>query len=214
MYAYCMNDPVNSIDPDGQIVASILITRFVQAAIGGVSGAFAGSITGIATGGEHKLVASIVGGFVGGVTGTIAGLGFGGTTGGAIGGTLGGAAAGIVTKVLSDPHASTKDMLLAMPKGAGIGLVTGGIAGKLGAVVQTFGATAIIADLYTTVITTPIACVLGVFSHLFMGHDTEGTITSTIPDDWQYDPSWLFYWNPDNPQEIDRNSSVTIQKRT
>jgi len=60
------------------------------------------------------------------------------------------------------------------------------------------------------VITTPIACVLGVFSNLFIGRDTEGYITSTLPDDWQYDLSWLYYWNPDNPQEIDRNSSVII----
>ena len=65
-------------------------------------------------------------------------------------------------------------------------------------------------DIGAAVITTPIACVLGVFSNLFIGRDTEGNITSTLPDDWQYDLSWLFYWNPDNPQEIDRNSSVEI----
>jgi len=38
----------------------------------------------------------------------------------------------------------------------------------------------------------------------------EGFVGSTLPDDWQYDPSWIYYWNPDNPEEIDRNSSVEI----
>lgn len=33
---------------------------------------------------------------------------------------------------------------------------------------------------------------------------------STIPGNVQYDESWLLQWDPNNPEEMDRNSSVTI----
>ena len=38
----------------------------------------------------------------------------------------------------------------------------------------------------------------------------ESVVGSTLPEDYQYDLSWLYYWNPDNPEEIDSNSSIPI----
>jgi RHS repeat-associated protein len=203
MYAYCMNNPVNMVDPSGQFGP-------VGVVIGGLSGAFAGFVAGAQAG---NIWAGVVGGAAGGIVGGAVGFIFPQVSpyvGGIVGGFVGGAIGGGVGKTIKDPHSSAGERLLAMGKGAGIGIITGTITGAVGAAVLSIGATGYAMDLTGAVITTPIACVLGVFSNLFIGRDTEGNITSTLPDDYQYDLSWLFYWNPDNPQEIDRNSSVEI----
>jgi RHS repeat-associated protein len=212
LYIYCANDPVNSIDPDGQVAVAYYV---VQAAIGGITGAGAGAITGITTGGKHKWLASIAGGFVGGVSGTIAGFGFGGTAGGAIGGTLGGAAAGIVTKRLSDLEASKGEMALAAAKGAGIGLITGSIAGKIGAALKTVvGASGAAVEIAKNMITAPIALGLGLIdveSSFDKDKQSQEDINvPTIPNQYTPLPEPELQFDPGNPDEIDPNSSISI----
>ena len=207
MYAYCMNDPVNMVDPSGQV--------FIGAAIGGVSGFVSGFVAGAQAGNIWAgLVGGVAGGIVGGIAGGVGAFGFspkvGAIVGGIVGGIFGGASSGLITKKLEDPNASTKEKLWATGKGAGIGLIVGTLGGVVSSAAIGMSTLKVGVDIGAAVLTTPIACVLGVFSQLSTGRDTEGNIVSTLPDDWQYDSSWLFYWNPDNPQEIDRNSSVTI----
>jgi len=208
MYAYCMNNPVNMTDPSGQFgFAGVVIGTISGGIAGFVAGAQAGNIWAGVIGGAGG---ALIGGFVGGVGGFAFSPKVGAMVGGIVGGLIGGASGGVIAKKIEDQNASTEEKLLATAKGAGIGLIVGTTGGLIGAAGLSIGATGYAVDLAGAVITTPIACVLGVFSNLFIGHDTEGNIVSTLPDDWQYDLSWLFYWNPDNPQEIDRNSSVEI----
>jgi len=210
MYAYCMNDPVNLVDPSGQFIINI-----VGAAIGGASGFVSGFVAGAQAGNIWAGIAGgVAGGIVGGIVGGVGGYVFspkvGAIVGSIVGGVIGGASAGGITKKLEDPNASTEEKLWATGKGAGIGLIIGTFGGFVSYTAIGMNTLRVGVDIGAAVITTPIACVLGVFSNLFMGRDTEGNITSTLPGDWQYDLSWLYYWNPDNPQEIDRNSSVEI----
>ena len=130
LYVYANNNPVNMVDPRGEF-------GIAGAVIGGISGAVAGAVTGITTGSKHKWLASIAGGAAGGIVGTVTGLAFGGATGGAAGGAVGGYTSNLLAKALSDPDASTREKLLAGAKGAGIGLITGTISGKLGAALKT-----------------------------------------------------------------------------
>jgi RHS repeat-associated protein len=213
LYVYCANDPVNSMDPDGQVVA--LAYYITQAAIGGITGAAAGAVTGITTGGKHKWLAAIAGGTAGGVTGTVAGFGFGGTAGGAIGGTLGGAAAGIVTKRLSDLEASNRDMALAGAKGAVIGLITGTIGGKLGSLLKNVvGASGAAVEIAKDMITAPIALGLGLID-VESAFDTdeqcqESMNVPTIPEEYTPLPVPELQFDPSNPDEVDRSVSTPI----
>ncbi len=85
----------------------------------------------------------------------------GAIAGGVIGGIFGGASGGVIAKKLTEPDASNQEKLLAMAKGAGTGLVTGTIAGAVGAAGLSIGATGYALDLGGALITTPIACLLG-----------------------------------------------------
>jgi RHS repeat-associated protein len=213
LYVYCANDPVNSMDPDGQVAA---LAYFVaQAAIGGITGAGAGFVTGITTGGKHKWLAAIAGGTAGGVAGTMSGLVFGGTAGGAIGGAFGGAISVGVTKRLSDPNPSNRDMLLAGTKGAVIGLITGTIGGKLGSLLKNVvGASGAAVEIAKDMITAPIALGLGLvdFESGFATDQQgqEGINVPTIPKVYTPLPEPEFQYDPNTPDEIDRNSSIPI----
>jgi RHS repeat-associated protein len=213
LYVYCANDPVNSMDPDGQVVA--LAYYITQAAIGGITGAAAGAVTGITTGGKHKWLAAIAGGTAGGVTGTMSGLVFGGTAGGAIGGAFGGAIAGGVTKRLSDPKPSNRDMALAGTKGAVIGLITGTIGGKLGSLLKNVvGASGAAVEIAKDMITAPIALGLGLID-LESAFDKdkqsqEDINVPTIPEEYTPLPAPQLQYDPNNPDEIDRNSSICL----
>jgi len=162
MYAYCMNDPVNLVDPSGQIGPAGMV-------IGGLSGAFAGFVAGAQAG---NIWAGIVGGAAGGIVGGAVGFAFPQAShivGGMVGGFVGGAVSGMVAKRIKDQHATTGEILLATAKGAGIGLIVGTTGGLIGAAGLSIGAAGYAVNLAGAVLSTPIACVLVVFSNLFIG---------------------------------------------
>ena len=99
-YSYCLNDPVNNIDPSGHLVISLLIALAVTGAVvGGATAGLIASSNGV-QGWElaGAILGAILGGaLLGGAIGALAGLGLpmiGGTAGGALaiagGGTAGG----------------------------------------------------------------------------------------------------------------------------
>jgi len=213
LYVYANNNPVNMMDPRGEFVT--LAPLIVQAVIGGISGAAAGAVAGITTGSKHKWLASIAGGAAGGIVGAASGFMFGGTAGGAIGGTLGGFVASGVSKRLGDPGASNKNVALAAAKGAGIGLITGTVAGKIGVVLKTVvGASGAAVEIAKDMITAPIVLGLGLidFESAFDKdkQSQEGINVPTIPEEYTPLPEPELQFDPSNPDEIDRNSSISI----
>jgi RHS repeat-associated protein len=126
IYGYCLNDPVNFIDPDGQH-AGILI--------GAIGGAFTGFKAGVQSGSLGKgLLAGAIGGITGGLFGALL---LPPTLSAPIAGAITGSVAGFVGraagKALSDPCSSTEDRLKeglkGIPAGFAGGLVGGSIAG-------------------------------------------------------------------------------------
>ena len=74
-YAYCLNDPVNHIDPGGHFVLSLLIALTVTGAV--VGGATAGLIASSNGAQGWELTGSILGGALfGGLVGALSGFGF------------------------------------------------------------------------------------------------------------------------------------------
>ncbi len=206
LYVYANNNPVNMVDPRGEF-------GIPGAVIGGISGAVGGFLGGIQSG---NVWAGVAGGAMGGLVGAAFGSVSEGTIGGAIGGTVGGAFGGMVSKHLSDPHATTEKKLLAAAKGAGIGLITGTIGGKLGAALKTVvGASGAAVEIAKDMITAPIALGLGLIN-LDSEPDTqdetsqEGINGPTIPQEYTPLPAPELEYNSNNPEEIYRDGSVTI----
>lgn len=150
LYGYCLNDPVNLVDPEGNIgIAGVVV--------GSISGAYVGFLSGVQSGSIVKgLAAGALGGFAGGVVGSffphlsapVASM---------IGGTFGGAVGGASAKALSDPCVTTKDLVWAGMKGGSIGGATGVIGGGVVAGAAAVGATGLVPHVGSAMITAPIS---------------------------------------------------------
>ena len=160
-YGYCLNDPINLIDPSGQFG----VAGFV---IGAIAGAYGGFLSGITSG---NITAGIIGGAAGAAAGGIVGAFMphtstlvGRIVGGAISGFLGGAIGGATFKALSEPCASAGEIAQAAAKGAVIGVVTGSISGSIFGATATIDATGLGAYLASAVINAPIGWGLGMIN--------------------------------------------------
>ncbi len=100
LYGYCLNDPVNWIDPWGLLAGTVS---------GAVTGAVAGAVTGAVTGGPSGIVSGATSGFVAGAVG--------GALTGPLGGAVAGAASGMTGEMLSPSDILTyEDRMLALEK--------------------------------------------------------------------------------------------------
>ena len=161
LYGYCLNDPINIVDPDGQIgVAGVVI--------GGIAGAYGGFLSGITRG-------NITGGIIGGLAGASVGMAVGAILpqastvvgsmiGGTVSGFFGGAIGGATGKAMSDPCASIENIGRAAVKGAGIGTLTGLIGGSVVGAATTIGATGPVVQISSAMINAPISWGLGMIN--------------------------------------------------
>jgi RHS repeat-associated protein len=124
LYGYCLSDPVNWVDPTGQLLPTAII--------GGFAGAFSGVVTGLQSG---NVLSAVVGGLVGGVVGAAVGSilpqwsGIAGAmASGSISGAWGGAAGG-VSSAVATPCLTAYSVL----EGARSGVLTGALMGALNA---------------------------------------------------------------------------------
>ena len=100
--------------------------------IGGTVGTCGGFVFGVQAGSKW---AGVIGGMIGALVGGAVGFSFpqqGAIAGGIVGAFVGGAFGGGVGKTIKNPNSSSREKLLAMAKGAGIGAATGFIAGTIG----------------------------------------------------------------------------------
>jgi RHS repeat-associated protein len=152
LYRYCINDPVNRIDPEGQ---------FAGVAIGAISGAYAGFLSGIQSGNVWTgIAAGALGGLAGGIVGFIAPQ-LGGIVGKIAGGVVGGAVGGGLGKAWSKPCASGWEIARAVVKGAGIGALTGYMGGGMISSITAAGVPEAVASMGAAMFTAPINWGLG-----------------------------------------------------
>ncbi|HKJ33879.1 MAG TPA: RHS repeat-associated core domain-containing protein, partial [Balneolales bacterium] len=209
LYVYANNNPVNVVDPTGEV-------GLLGLGIGGITGAYSGFLGGITSG---NIWGGIVGGVVGGTTGALLGFAVEGTLGGTVGGAFGGIVGGTVGSALGkrwgNPDASSKEVLLAAGKGGLIGGITGVIGGWLTNAAKTVvGATGASVDIATSMINAPIAWGLGLidFESAFEKdkQSQEHLNVPTIPEEYTSLPAPDLQYDPNNPDKIARNTSVSI----
>ena len=94
LYAYCGNNPVKYVDPNGTLF--ILTTVLIFLGIGAVAGGIVGGVT-AAQSGSNVFLGILTGAFLGGAVGAIVGLG---------GAFLAGGLSAILSKFISDVAAS------------------------------------------------------------------------------------------------------------
>lgn len=158
LYGYCLNDPVNLVDPSGEFgIAGVVV--------GGIAGAYGGFLSGITSG---NITAGIMGGIAGAATGSIVGAfmpqsstAIGSIVGGAISGFFGGALGGAAGKALSNPCASAGDIGWATAKGASIGAITGATGSAVVSAAASVGATGPEAHTTSAMINAPISWGIG-----------------------------------------------------
>ena len=123
LYGYCLNDPINGVDPDGKVAVFGMV-------VGGISGTIGGFTAGMIDG-NGDLSAAVAGGFAGGVVGALVGsinvLGSsaaGQAMGSIVGGTIGGSIGAGVSSSLSQVELNWN----LMAKGALAGGISAAIA--------------------------------------------------------------------------------------
>jgi RHS repeat-associated protein len=157
LYGYVLNDPVNLVDPTGEIAGVI---------IGAVAGAYGGFLSGMQSG---RMATAVASGIAGGAAGSLVGIimpgassALGGMIGGAISGALGGAFGGAFGKKLNDPCSSTDEIIKAAEKGALIGATSGALGGALSGAAAAVGMNNAAVGVATANITAPISWGLGI----------------------------------------------------
>jgi len=208
LYAYGLNDPINTIDPSGQFGVAGMV-------VGGIAGAWGGFLAGAQAG---NMWAGVVGGVAGGVIGGSVGIIFPEASpyvGGVVGGFVGGAVGGGVSKTLMDPDPTVKGRLLAMGKGAGFGTLVGGIGGAIGGAAVSIGATGPAVEIAKAVITTPIGMCFSAFDTVMETSGQGAAVPSAmcwpdeiiVPDDWNRLPDNSIY---SSSEQVDPNDYVEV----
>jgi RHS repeat-associated protein len=154
LYGYCLNDPVNLVDPEGQFGVLGTIA-------GGISGAYGGFLSGMSSGDVTTgIMGGIAGGLVGGALGT-----FNPAISGAAGGAVGGFLTGSINEYKDNPCSSSRNIAtagaLSSLKGGIIGGLTGMIGGGISSGVRYLGASQIAGQTTGAMVSTPIAWGLG-----------------------------------------------------
>jgi RHS repeat-associated protein len=160
LYGYCLNDPVNLVDPEGQF-------GLAGAVVGLVAGAYGGFLGGIQS---DNVYAGIVGGLAGAGVGTAVGAVLpssssiiGGVVGGSISGAFGGGTGGIIGSLVDkSPCKSIDDVIAKGKKGAMFGGITGAIGGSVSGAALSLGASEFAAEIAASNVSAPIGWGLAV----------------------------------------------------
>jgi RHS repeat-associated protein len=101
LYGYCLNDPINWVDPDGLILPGPT-GALGGAIVGGISGAITGAIVaGKEVGWKGAVLGAVGGGVAGVASGFVGGLVTGTLKGGIIGGVAGNLVGALIGEMLS-----------------------------------------------------------------------------------------------------------------
>ena len=150
LYGYCLDDPVNFVDPTGQFGMAGFI-------VGVAAGAYGGFIGGMVNGNIATGIISGVGGAVaGGVVGIVAPhLSI--VTGSIVGGIVGGSAGGLIGVYKDKPCARFVDYANA----AIFGGFAGGVSGAIGGVFTAGAQASVALDVVSAMVTAPIGIGFG-----------------------------------------------------
>ena len=154
LYGYCLNNPINLIDPAGEV-------GIPGAVMGVILGASAGFTSGIASGNPSAgfwsgLAGAVAGGVAGGAVGFFA-PNASPVIGGIVGGLIGGATAGAVNVRLTEgPCANFRQYANSAAFGGVKGVVLGGFGGGIVSSAAMLGATGAAVETAASLITMPV----------------------------------------------------------
>jgi RHS repeat-associated protein len=155
LYGYCLNNPINFIDPTGQFG----IAGF---AVGIAAGAYGGFVGGMASGNVATgIISGIVGGVAGGIVGIVAPQ-LSTIAGGIAGGIVGGIAGSVTGVYLDNPCGATfSNYANSAVFGGFAGGLTGAMGGAFTAGAQMLGASGVAVDIASAMTTAPVGIGLG-----------------------------------------------------
>jgi RHS repeat-associated protein len=155
LYGYCLNNPINFIDPTGQFG----IAGF---AVGIAAGAYGGFVGGMASGNVATgIISGIVGGVAGGIVGIVAPQ-LSTIAGGIAGGIVGSIAGSVTGVYLDNPCGATfSSYANSAVFGGFAGGLTGAMGGAFTAGAQMLGASGVAVDIASAMTTAPVGIGLG-----------------------------------------------------